>query len=189
MDASLSWQEDSLKGKLKTRLGSLIALVVALALVPSAASADDSENYTYNGVAISAEDVDTQELSCVMNADVNECFDTVEEADASTHPEEEGTASRVVCSVRDLFEWKLNNYSGSSISLGPNHVGTGWTPYNASNAATTTSFRTGDYEARFNGHRDGGGANYPDYTGPCSSIGNLAGSGWDDRFRTRKRIP
>lgn len=181
-----------MKGKLKSPLGYFIALVLALVLMPAAtasATEGDSESYTYDGSSISAEDVETLELSCVMNADVNECFDSTEDADAAANPEEEGTTSRRACSVRNLFEWKLAGYSGASFSLGPNHVGTGWTPYNVNNAATTTSFRTGDYEARFNGHRDGEGRNYPEYTGPCNATPNLAGSGWDNRFRTRQRIP
>jgi hypothetical protein len=95
-------------------------------------------------------------------------------------------SSAGTCAVNHLFEWSGPNYTGTQMVVGPYNI---WFNYAAGNEATTTSFMTGNGDAIFAGHRDGGGARYPATPGYCASVPTLVGTGWNDRFRSRKRIP
>jgi len=172
--------------------------MIAVPVVASSTSADDE--FLYEGDVISSQEVVSQELVCSDGDGEAVCYDNAADADAATN----GVAARgastqgsggigpggspaAACGVRNLFEYVNAGYSGGGPFLGPGAVGQGWYAYAAQWDANTTSFKTGDYRANFNGHRDGGGQSYG--TQPvCANIPNLVGSGWNDRFRARKRF-
>lgn len=176
------------------KCGLATALVmIAVPVVASSASADNE--FLYQGDVISSEEAVSQELVCSDGEGKAVCYDNAAEADAATN----GTAARAsggigpgqpaaaACGVRNLFEYVDAGYNGGGPFLGEGAVGQGWYNYAAQYNADTTSFKTGDYRANFNGHRDGGGLSYG--TQPaCANTPNLVGSGWNDRFRSRKRF-
>ena len=177
--------------KTKVLLQSLLASLATLVLIPAVASAtegiDAPDSWTYNGQEITAESAADLGLTCLQTETVNECYDTPVDAGAER---EGGATQRVACSYRDLIEWKRPNYD-----IGPGPIMAlaarfNWYNYNASNAATTSSFNTGDFPADFAGHVDGGGSFYPGATGTCTPQPNLAtwnAGAWDNRFRSRIR--
>lgn len=174
----------------KLGLAAVVSLALWLVVGPSAALAgQDSNNFTYGGQPISEDEVLGGELVCVMGPDVNSCFDSEAEADDASNPAARGvTPAAAPCPVRNLFEFVGVNYSGGGPSLSGNAVGLGWLNYARIYNAETTSFRTGDYRANFNGRINGLGAKYG-IQPVCAAIPNLVGSGWNDRFRSRKRFP
>jgi len=95
------------------------------------------------------------------------------------------TESSAACSTNYLNEWSGAGFTGTNMVVGPFGA---WYNYAAGNEATTTSFKTGEGDVVFSGHVDGGGAQYPG-PGYCTSVSDLTGSAWNNRFRSRKRIP
>ena len=180
-----------MRKRFKEGLGILVACLAVMVVAPGIAGASqDSEVFEYGGVEITAQDALDNELICLSEDDVMNCFDTEAEADEAAADPEEGLARGVACSgvVHNLDEYVNLGYAGGGPSLGPNHVGTGWTQYNSTYDKKISSFKTGDYDANFNRHDDGTGVSYG-VAPACSKTPNLAGSGFDDLFRSRKRIP
>lgn len=170
----------------------LLACVSVLALLPAGSAVaqgpTDSENYVHEGVSITGEQAVSEALVCEMTLTVNTCYNSEAEAEAATSSAASiQPAAAVSCGVNYLYEFREPNYSGGGPYLGNGAVGAGWINYNSTYNATTTSFKTGSYRANFNGHTNGEGQSYG-VQPACANVPNLRGSGWNNRFRSRKRF-
>lgn len=189
-----------MRTKLKFRLGSALAFMLAVAFLPASAGAGDpiadapvmdaSDVYLYDGEPISEADAITQDLSCVQTEDANLCFDTLAESDAATSEEpvgDGGFAPRASCTYGNLIEWKRPNYSNAAghMSLAAYQV---WANYAAANNATTTSYNTGYGGAVF-ADRPNGNNNWllRSIDKWCHVHPDLRRINWSNRFQSRIR--
>jgi len=197
-----------------TWLGLLCALV-ALAVVPAAASAsgapsnlleaaaigdpaatdpvaDAPDTFFYRGEEISGEKAVALELSCNQGELAFECYDSTEELIRNTSG---GTvavargggvaAAAGGCAYNYLFEWGLPNKGGYVISFGGLNV---WSNYADVYDKNTSSFNTGQANAVFAGWKNGGGNWFPESNPNCKYKATLVGTGWNDRFSSRRRF-
>jgi hypothetical protein len=142
---------------------------------------DASGVFVYKGDKITGDYAVKHELLCHQTKTENLCFDTEKELVKSTSGV---TANSIDCAYNYLFEWRDPNKGGGGYTLAADNV---WANYAAANDQETSSFQTGVLRAIFAGHIDGGGLWYPGASGYCYYKDSLVGTGWDDRFRSRRR--